>query len=141
MSITGAVAICIRHARWQCRTIMMSLPGGRQHALHRIEQALAADDPGLGLRFAFFAMLTRHEAMPVTEQVPRPLQRIVRRAILLPIVAISLATLLAASLLIPGRGQACPAGTSAAAHTPRSLSRAVRCQPGPATKMDTMPVH
>ena len=119
----------------------MSLPGCRRRALHGIEQALVADDPGLGLRFAFFAVLTRHEAMPSTEQVTRRLQRIVRRATLLPIVAISLATLLTASLLIPDTGQACPAGTNVAAHTPTSLSRAARCQPGPATKLDTMPMH
>lgn len=37
---------------------------------HPVGHRLAAEDPGLGLRFAFFTRLTRHEAMPATEQVP-----------------------------------------------------------------------
>ncbi len=42
----------------------MRLPGREQRALDRIEQALVAEDPRLGVRFAFFTMLTRHEAIP-----------------------------------------------------------------------------
>jgi hypothetical protein len=128
-----------RYARWPYRTAMMRLPGGQQRALHVIEQALVAEDPVLGLRFAFFARLTRHEAMPGTEQVPG--RRFLRRAVVLPLLAVSLLALLAASLLVPGSGQACPAGPNAAAHDFSSLSRSARCQPGPAIKADTMPVH
>jgi hypothetical protein len=113
----------------------MNLPGRHQRA--RIEHRLAAEDPGLSMRFAFFTMLTRHEAMPETEQVPGRLGR----AMLLPLLAISLAGLLAATWLIPGSGQACPAGTHAAAHTLSSLSHAAHCQSGPAIGLDTMPVH
>jgi hypothetical protein len=131
----------MRHALWPCRTVILSLPGCRQRALHGIEQALVADDPGLGLRFAFFAVLTRHEAMPLTEQVPRRLRLFLRRAVFLPLLAISLVTLVAASFLLPDRGQACPAGTSVATHNSTSLGSAVRCQPGPAIKLDTMPMH
>ena len=47
----------------------MRLPGCRQRALDRIGQSLAAEDPGLGMRFAFFTMLTRHEAMPEVDFV------------------------------------------------------------------------
>ena len=47
----------------------MSLPAYRQRALGRIEQRLTAEDPDLGLRFAFFAMLTPHEALPATERL------------------------------------------------------------------------
>jgi hypothetical protein len=119
---------------------MMSLPACRQRALDRIGQELAAEDPDLGLRFAFFTRLTRHEAIPLTEQVPGPLQRFLRRAILLPLLAISLVSLVAASWLMPGR-QPCPARQNAAAHTLSSLSRAAGCEPGPAIKADTMPVH
>jgi Protein of unknown function (DUF3040) len=122
------------------RKAMMSLPGRQQRALDRIEQTLVTEDPGLGLRFAFFARLTRHEAMPGIEQVPRRLQRALRRAIILPLVAVSLLALLAASGLIPGR-QACAAGTHPVAHTLSSLSRATRCQSGPAIKIATKPMH
>lgn len=119
----------------------MSLPGCRQRALDRIEQALAAEDPGLGLRFAVFSRLTRHEAMPGTEQVPGRLPRFLRRVVILPLIGISLATLLAASWLIPDTGHACPAGPNVAAYNLPSLSRAARCQPGPVIKLDTMPLH
>jgi hypothetical protein len=36
---------------------MMSLPGSQAACPARIRQALVADDPGLGLRIAFFALL------------------------------------------------------------------------------------
>lgn len=81
----------------------MRLPGCQHRALDRIEQALIAEDPGLGLRFAFFARLTRYEAIPLTEQVPGRLQRVRRRVIVLPLLGISLAAVLAASWLLPRR--------------------------------------
>ncbi len=118
----------------------MSLPRRRQRALDQIGHVLAAQDPGLALRFAFFTMLTRLEAMPATEQVPDRLPRFLRRGALLPLIAISLAALLAASWLAPGR-QACPAAPNPAAHTVSSLSHAAHCQPSPAVRVDTMAVH
>ena len=118
----------------------MSLPRSRQRALDQIGHMLAAEDPGLGTRFAFFTMLTRHEAMPATEQAPERLPRFLRRGALLPLIAISLAALLAASWLTPGR-QACPAVPNAAAPDLSSLSHAAYCQPSPAVRVDTMAVH
>ena len=56
-----------------------------------------AEEPGLGLRFAVFTRLTLHEAMPGTERVPSRLQRPLRRAVILPLVVISLLALLAAA--------------------------------------------
>jgi hypothetical protein len=118
----------------------MSRANHQRRALDRIEQALVAEDPGFGAWFAFFTMLTRHEAMPETEQVPAPLQRFLRRAMLLPILAVGLAALLSASWLTSGR-QACPAGPNAAAYTLASRSHAARCQPRPAIRLDPMPAH
>ncbi len=118
----------------------MGLPRSRQRALDQIGHRLVAEDPGLGLRFAFFTMLTRHDAMPTTEQVPDRLPRFLRRAALLPLIAISLMVLLAASWLTPSRS-ACPAGPNAAAHDLSSLSHVTHCQPGPAIRLDTMSVH
>ncbi len=118
----------------------MSLPGLRQRALHGIEQALVADDPALGLRFAFFARLTRHEVIPLTEQVPGRLQMFLRRPVILPLLAISLAGLLAASWLMPA-GHACPAGSSSGTLNLSSVSHAAHCEPGPAMRLDMMPVH
>jgi Protein of unknown function (DUF3040) len=120
---------------------MMSLPGREQRALDRIGHRLAAEDPGLGLRFAYFTRLTRHEAMPATEQVPRRLQQFGRRAVILPLIVISLISLVAGTWLIAGRGQACPAASSAAAPGTSPASRATGCQPGPAIKLDKVPVH
>ncbi|HEY2077834.1 MAG TPA: hypothetical protein VGH53_15995 [Streptosporangiaceae bacterium] len=119
---------------------MMRLPGWQQRALDRIEQALVAEDPGFGLRFAFFARLTRYEAIPLTEQVPGRLQRVLRRVIVFPLLGISLAAVLAASWLIASR-QACSAGPNAAATTVPSLSHAAHCRPGPAIMANPMPAH
>jgi hypothetical protein len=120
---------------------MISLPGCQQRALDRIGHGLTAEDPGLGSRFAFFTRLTRHEAMPATEQVPGRLQRFLRRAVILPLIATSLMALVAVSWLIAGSGQACPAGPNAAAPGMPSASHAAGCQPGPAIKLGTRPVH
>lgn len=118
----------------------MSLPRSRQRALDRIGHILAAEDPCLRSRFAFFTMLTRHEPMPETEQLPGRRQRILRRTILLPLLAVGLAALPAASWLTPSR-QACPAGPNATARNLSSLSHAARCQPRPAIRLDTPPMH
>jgi hypothetical protein len=128
-----------RQQSWTLRRAMMSLPGQRQRALDRIGQTIVAEDPGLGLRFAFFTRLTRHEAMPGTERVPRRLQRDLRRAIVLPLVVISLLALLAASGLIPSRST-CAAGTKAAPAMP-TASHAARCQPGRAVNLEQVGMH
>jgi hypothetical protein len=127
------------HARWPYRRGMI-LPRNRRRALDQIGHRLSAEDPGLVMRFAFFTMLTRHGAMPATEQVPRRRQLFLRRAALLPLIAISLAAVLTASWLTPSR-QACPAGPSPVARNLSSLSPAARCQRGPAIRLDTIPVH
>lgn len=119
---------------------MMSLPGRRQRTLNQIAQALVAEDPGLGLRFAFFARLTRLEAIPENEQLPRRLQRFLRGAAMPPLLAISLITLLAASLLIAGSAQACSPGPNVA-HALPSPGHSARCPPGPAINLDMVPVH
>jgi hypothetical protein len=129
-----------RHARWPYRTAPVSLPRSRQRALNKIEQALAAEDSRLELRFAVFTRLTRHEAMPETEQVPDPFPRFLQRAILLPLLTISLAAMLAASWLMTSR-PTCPADPRGGAHTQASLSRGAHFQPGPAIRLNTMPVH
>jgi Protein of unknown function (DUF3040) len=90
---------------------MMRLPGCQQRALDRIEQALVAEDPGFGLRFVFFARLTRYEAIPLTEQVPGRLQRVLRRVIVFSLLGISLAAVLVASWLIAQASRAAPGRT------------------------------
>jgi hypothetical protein len=126
----------MRHARWPDLRALMCLPRSGQRALDQIGHSLATDDPGLGMRFAFFTMLTRHEPMPATEQLPDRRQRFLRRAVLLPLIAISLAALLAASWLTPSP-PACPAGPSTAAHASASASRGASCHPSPAIRLDT----
>ncbi len=98
-----------------------------------------AEDPGLGLRFAFFTMLARLEAMPGTEQVPGRLQQVLRRAVILPLVVISLLVLLAASGLTPSRST-CAAGTKAAPAMPVA-SHAARCQAGRAVNLEQVGMH
>ena len=119
----------------------MRLPGCQQRTLDRIGHRLAAEEPGLSLRFAFFTRLTRHEAIPLTEQVPWRLQRYLRRGLMLPLMAVSIAALLAAILLVPGNDPACPARASAAAHTMSPFSDAAHCKPGPASTLDSVPVR
>jgi hypothetical protein len=120
--------------------MMMILPRRQQRALDWIGHSLMAEDPALGSVFAFFTMLTRHEPMPWTEQVPSCRQRFLRRAALLPLIGIGLAVLLTASWLSHGRST-CPAGPNAAAHGVSSLGHVPRCQPSPSSRLDTMPAH
>ena len=118
----------------------MSLPGGRQRALDRIGHSLAAEDPGLGMRFAFFTMLTREEAMPGNERVPGHWERFLRRAVLLPLLTVGVVALVAAGWLAHSR-PACSTGMHAAAAGARPPTGAARCQPGPASKPAAIPVH
>jgi Protein of unknown function (DUF3040) len=129
-----------RRWRCSCRGATRSPRFCQQRELNRIEQALVAEDPGLGSRFAIFTRLTRHEAMPGTGLLPHRLQRFVRRAIIPPLMVISLVALLAASWLISSQ-QVCPAGPDRAAHNMSSVSRAPRCQPSPSVELDRMPAH
>jgi hypothetical protein len=130
----------MRRGRWMRARVTISLPACRQRALDRIAQVLVAEDPGLGMRFAVFTRLTRHEAIPGTEQVSSRLQQVLRRAVILPLVAISLVTVLVASGLIPGR-QTCPVAAHATAAGMSFESHAARCQPGRAIEQEQMPAH
>lgn len=127
----------MRPRHWLRTRAVMSLPGSRQRALLRIEQTLVAEDPGLGLRFAFFTRLTRHDTLPGTEQLSGSLERFARPAIIVPVMVIVLAALLTATWLLPAR-QACPpAGTNMAARVISPASRTANCSPGAAIKLDT----
>ena len=118
----------------------MSLPGSQRRALDRIEHNLAAEDPGLGMRFAFFTMLTREEAMPENERVPGHWERFVRRTVLLPLLTVGLVALVAAGWLAHSR-PACSTGMHAAASGARPSTGAMRCQPGPASKPAANPMR
>jgi hypothetical protein len=137
----GKDARHLRHARWLYRKGVLRLPRFRRQALNRIERALVAEDPRLNLLFAFFAGLTQEEAIPATEQVPDRLAGAMRRVALLPLLACSLAALVACSLLIPGNGHACHTASNVAARDLSVLSRAAHCQPDPAVKLGTIPMH
>src|ERR1700722_13025479 len=126
-----------RHRRWLRREAVMSLPGSMQRALGRIEQTLVAEDPGLGLRFAVFTRLTRHDTLPGTEQLPGRLQRFARPAIILPLMVGTPAALLTATWLLPGRQPSPPAGTNVAARVMSPASRTASCSLGAAIKLDT----
>jgi hypothetical protein len=49
----------------------MSLPASEERVLSRIEQHLLHRDPRFRSLFSIFTRLTRHEAMPATEQLRR----------------------------------------------------------------------
>jgi hypothetical protein len=72
----------------------MSLPARQQRALDRIEQTLAADDPGLGSMFAIFTELAREEPMPTSERVCAWLKRLFRPAVVISIAVIAVLTVL-----------------------------------------------
>ena len=94
----------------------MSLPGSQRRALNQIEMTLAVDHPGLGPLFAIFTRLTRHEAMPVTEQVRarswagRWPRRNWPAVVTLAGLAVATGALLTLSLMLPG-SRACAPGT------------------------------
>jgi hypothetical protein len=68
------------------------------------------------------------------------LQQVLRRAVILPLVVISVLTLLEATGLIPAR-HACPVGTHGAAAAISPESRAAGCQPLPTIKLDQVRMH
>jgi Protein of unknown function (DUF3040) len=106
----------------------MSLPASEQRALDRIEETLHAGDPRLRSLFMIFTRLTRHEAMPSTEQVnTRPLMSLIRK-IAIPIALAAILSGLILNTLAPGRN-ACV--TQAPSHS-QSSSQMSGCLPGPA---------
>ena len=119
----------------------MSLPAYQQRALDRIGQTLAAEDPGLGSRFAVFNKLTVHEAMPGTEQAPSHPQRFLLPAMILPVMLITLLALVTASWLVPTAGQGRPAGQSAAAWSTCSEAVPDAASPDRAIKPDQVRIQ
>lgn len=106
----------------------MSLPTSQQRALDRIEETLQAGDPRLGALFTIFTRLTRHEAMPSTEQVNAGLRRSLIRKIAIPIALAAVLSGLILNSLAPGRN-ACM--TQAPSHS-QSSSPISGCVPSPA---------
>lgn len=106
----------------------MSLAACEQRALDRIEATLQAGDPRLGSLFMIFTRLTRHEAMPSTEQVNAGLRRSLIRKIAIPIALAAMLNGLILSSLAPGRN-ACV--TQARSHSQSSTPMS-GCLPGPA---------
>jgi hypothetical protein len=106
----------------------MSLPGCEQRALDRIQETLQAGDPRLRSLFMIFTRLTRHEAMPSTEQVNARLRTSLLRAIAIPIVLSATLSGLILGSLAPARN-ACV--TQARSHS-QSSSPISGCLPSPA---------
>jgi hypothetical protein len=106
----------------------MSLRGGEQRALDRIEETLQAGDPRFRSLFTIFTRLTRHEAMPSTEQVNARLRTSLLRAIAIPIALAAVLSGLILASLTPARN-ACV--TQARGHS-QSSSPMSGCLPGPA---------
>jgi hypothetical protein len=113
---------------------MVSLPACQQRALERIEKTLLAGDPRLGSLFAIFTRLTRHEAIPGTEQVkPRPWQALQAFAGI-AIALIAVLSVLALSSL-PLSQHECGTRPAAPGQS-RSWSRTTSCTPVPAMLQD-----
>jgi hypothetical protein len=110
--------------------VAVSLPADQQRALSQIEQALLSDDPRLWSLFAVFTRLTRHEAMPGTEQVKAPLRQLLQPVVVIPVTLITLAFVLLLSVLIPG-GRVCGSASAAAGHSDTAPATA-HCRSGPA---------
>jgi hypothetical protein len=97
----------------------MRLAASQDRALDRIERTLLADDPRLGSLFAVFTRLTRHEAMPATEQVRAGRWRPQGPVAAVSIALVILAGAVALALSAPS-GQTCGATvtSSARSYTP-----------------------
>lgn len=106
----------------------MSLPASEQRALNRIEETLHVGDPRLRSLFMIFTRLTRHEAMPSTEQVNARPRASLLRTIAVPIALAAILSGLILSSLAPARN-ACV--TPARSHS-QSSSSMNGCLPGPA---------
>ena len=106
----------------------MSLPASEQRALNRIEETLHAADPRLRSLFMIFTRLTRHEAIPSTEQVNARPRASLLRTIAIPIALAAILSGLILSSLAPARN-ACV--TAARSHS-QSSSPMSGCPPGPA---------
>ncbi len=104
----------------------MSLPACEQRALDRIDKALQDGDPRLGSMFAIFTRLTRHEAMPGTEQVRDASWMTLRRKAAIPVAMIAMLSVLTLSWLAPGQ-RAC--GKSPLPGHSQSSSRMSSCLP------------
>ncbi len=104
---------------------MTSLPARQQRALDQIEKTLLADDPRLRSMFAIFTRLTRHEAMPMTEQARTRLWQFRPRAAVLSIALIAVLSALVLIPLGPGRSR-CGASPAAPAHG-QAASRTKDC--------------
>ena len=74
----------------------MSLPAGEARSLARIERSLAQSDPALASLTGMFSKLTGHEPMPEREHLRRDYGALVRRGLLIAV----LATVLLAQVLI-----------------------------------------
>lgn len=109
----------------------MSLPARQQRALERIDQTLATEDPRLGSLFAVFTRLSRNEALPRTEQITGRRGQFLRPAAAIPLMLLTLASMLVATWLIPS-GHACPTTADVAGHS-LPVSTTARCQPHPAS--------
>jgi Protein of unknown function (DUF3040) len=83
----------------------MSLPTSEHQALLGIEQILQTRDPRLKSLFATFTRLTRHEAMPAREQIPRR-KWWLQSSIVIPVTLMLLAGLIAVAALT-GLTRAC----------------------------------
>jgi hypothetical protein len=106
----------------------MSLPASEQRALDRIEETLHVGDPRLLSLFMIFTRLTRHEAMPSTEQVSARLRTSLLQTIAIPIALVAVLSGLILGSLGPVRS-ACV--TQARIHS-QSSSPMNGCLPGPA---------
>ena len=109
----------------------MSLPARQRRDLQRIEQALLADDAGLGSMFAVFTRLTAQEAMPRAEHVTSRLQRQLQRPAATMVIAVTALLGILVLALLTRSGQAC--GAASGARTGQTASaRPAGCLPGTA---------
>jgi hypothetical protein len=81
----------------------MSLPACERRALDRIEKTLHAGDPRLRSLFMIFTRLTRHEAMPRTEQVSTRPRTSLLWTIAIPVALAAILSGLILSSLAPAR--------------------------------------
>jgi hypothetical protein len=111
----------------------MSLPASEEKVLSGIERGLVTRDPCLSSLFAIFTRLTRHEAMPATEQIRRR-WRAPHGAVIAFVIALIIGVAVVSSVFSP---RACAGVPRAAGGVARAfvrpaaaLSQARRCAAG-----------
>ena len=113
----------------------MSLPARQQRVLDQIEMILQARDPHLTSLFAIFARLTSHDEMPKVEELKGRLARLLRPAMLIPVVVVVIVSSVVLGSFVPSTR--CSTGRVASGTAYVVAGKQGICNPGAAVRTES----